>query len=109
MAKFGRLLRFKTASNEIWYGEVPDEIVAQGSFLGSTIPVYSRNEPWDSDFHLLDRRETVSEVGVHAPLPGSIEVDTVYTGITASTSCSNICRRWIKLQAACRGSGGKSA
>jgi hypothetical protein len=115
MAKFGYLLRFKTASNETWYGEVPEEIVAQGSYVGSKVPVYSQNEPWDSDFHLLDRRETVSEVCVpcraasQTPQPSSIAINTVHTGIIASKSRTNLRRRWIELQASCRGSRSKLA
>ncbi|KIW05996.1 uncharacterized protein PV09_03179 [Verruconis gallopava] len=67
MVTFGYLLRFKNASNETFYGEVPEEIVTKGSYIGSTIPVYSQNAPWDLEFRLLDRKETIFEV--LSPLP----------------------------------------
>jgi hypothetical protein len=64
MTSYEHLLRFKNTSGEIWYGDIPTELVAQGSFIGSTVPVSRRDGPWELDFQNLDQRETIAEVGV---------------------------------------------
>jgi hypothetical protein len=62
MLNFGYLLRFKNPSGQVWYGEAAAETVASGSFIGSSVPVYNGNTPWDLDFQLAGHQETVSEV-----------------------------------------------
>jgi len=41
--------------------------------------------------------------------PSSIAINTVHTDIIASTSCTNLHRCWIELQAPCRGNRSKLA
>jgi hypothetical protein len=64
MTSYEHLLRFKNTSGEIWFGNISTELVSQGSFVGSTVPVSRSDNPWKLDFENLGQRETIAEVSI---------------------------------------------
>ena len=63
MAAFGKLIRFKNASGNIFYGEAKAlETVTKDTLLGAMIPVYEGGEPWESTFRLTEQQETIAMV-----------------------------------------------
>jgi hypothetical protein len=72
MASFEKLLRFKNIAGETFYGEVGHmHTLTRDTLLGLSIPVFRAGDPWDSDFHLTGKKETIAEVCplTSAPLP----------------------------------------
>ena len=63
MAAFGKLIRFKNALGNVFYGEASAlETVTTDALIGAMIPVYEGGEPWDPTFRLTEQRETIAMV-----------------------------------------------
>ena len=67
MGGFGKLLRFKTASGQVYYGEARDLAeITKASLIGAEVPIFNGDGPWSEDFKLSDRKEKVAEVRMKA-------------------------------------------
>ena len=64
MGSFKHLIRFKTSSGKVFYGDVELLRDTASSYVGQTIRVFEGEKPWDPDFKLSDRSETVTEVNI---------------------------------------------
>jgi hypothetical protein len=63
MARFERLVRFKSTGGQIYYGELGLESTpAKEDLLGRKVQVYNGNLPWDDDFKLSSREEEIAQV-----------------------------------------------
>lgn len=63
MGAFGKLLRFKTASGQVYYGEARGLAqVTADSLMGTEVPIFNGDNPWSEDFKLSDRKEKIAEV-----------------------------------------------
>jgi len=62
MASFKHLIRFKAPSGRVFYGDVELVYGAQSSYVGQTVRVFEGEKPWDADFKISDRSETIAEV-----------------------------------------------
>jgi hypothetical protein len=63
MVSFGKLLRFKNPSGNIFYGEAKDlPNVTKDGLIGATVPIFEGGEPWDPNFTPTGQTETVAEV-----------------------------------------------
>ena len=70
MTAFGKLIRFKNASGNVFYGEAKAlEAVTEDTLIGAMVPVYEGGEPWDSTFRLTKQQETIAMVQ-YRPLEG---------------------------------------
>jgi hypothetical protein len=65
-AGFKRLIRFADSTGHIHYGEVPvgvpDGVPSSTDLARLSVPIYTRYAPWDDDFHLTTKTETISSV-----------------------------------------------
>src|ERR1700744_5903631 len=57
---FERLVRFRAADGEIYYGEAGSEW--QSDLKGREVPLFSGSDPFDSSFQLSDKKATIAEV-----------------------------------------------
>jgi hypothetical protein len=62
MAPFQHLVRFESASGETCYGEAGRHNVSQGILVGQEVQVYDGDNPWEPDFKLSERVETIKKV-----------------------------------------------
>lgn len=64
MARFGKLLRFKNSSGQVFYGEAKElPHITKDALIGAEVPVYSvGQEPWSTDFKLSGSIEKIAEV-----------------------------------------------
>jgi hypothetical protein len=62
MASFQHLVRFESASGETCYGEAGRNNVSQGILVGQEVQVYDGDNPWEPDFKLSERVETIKKV-----------------------------------------------
>jgi hypothetical protein len=60
MAVFEFLIRFKTDSGDLLYGEAGKPTSA-ATIVGSIVKVYEGTAPWDPDLHLTEKVARVSE------------------------------------------------
>ncbi|KAH8650769.1 fumarylacetoacetate hydrolase family protein [Ilyonectria robusta] len=63
MATFGKLVRFKDRAGTAFYGEAEGlpSINKQG-LIGSFVPVYASESPWDPNFRLTSETKRIAEV-----------------------------------------------
>jgi hypothetical protein len=62
MAPFKHLIRFRSGSLQVLYGEL-ERLDSTGEMLvGRTVHVFDGDSPWDPNFRLTDREEVVAEV-----------------------------------------------
>ncbi|OAL33541.1 hypothetical protein AYO20_07227 [Fonsecaea nubica] len=74
MADFGKLIRFKDANGDIYQGEAEGlPAITKSGLIGSSVPVYSGESPWDPDFKLLPETRTIAEV-----LPPLADIPVIY-------------------------------
>ncbi|KIW86364.1 hypothetical protein Z517_01760 [Fonsecaea pedrosoi CBS 271.37] len=74
MADFGKLIRFKDAYGDIYHGEAEGlPAITKSGLIGSSVPVYSGESPWDPDFKLLPETRTIAEV-----LPPLADIPVIY-------------------------------
>ena len=59
-SKFLRLVRFSDPTGQIYYGEAGTEWEVE--LRGREVPVYNHIDLWASDFHVIDKKATISEV-----------------------------------------------
>ncbi|KAH0837094.1 hypothetical protein AYO21_04554 [Fonsecaea monophora] len=59
-AKFERLVRFKAADGQIYYGEAGSDW--DSDLKGREVQIFSGLDPFDSNFKLLDKKAVISEV-----------------------------------------------
>jgi hypothetical protein len=63
MGAFGKLLRFKTPSGQVCYGEARGLAqITKDSLMGAEVPIFNGGDPWSEDFKLSGRKEKVAEV-----------------------------------------------
>ncbi|KPI42411.1 Fumarylacetoacetate hydrolase domain-containing-like protein [Cyphellophora attinorum] len=63
MADFRKLIRFKDASGQVYYGEAGDlKDITQDGLLGADVPIFEGQNPWTPGFVLTESRRTISEV-----------------------------------------------
>ncbi|KAJ3545768.1 hypothetical protein NM208_g2353 [Fusarium decemcellulare] len=63
MATFGKLVRFKDRAGAAFYGEAEGlpSINEQG-LIGSSVPIYAGESPWDPNFRLTSETKKIAEV-----------------------------------------------
>lgn len=79
MSPFKRLIRFKSTSAEIFYGEAGSITNLNESFVGKSVPVFHGGNPWDPDFRLTDQYETISEVSERDVVECKFSIILFYT------------------------------
>ena len=62
MAPFKRLVRFKSPTGIIQFGETDVQDPSKTSLVGTSVNVYSGLNPWDNDFKLTDEMAEIAEV-----------------------------------------------
>lgn len=62
MSPFKHLIRFKNASAKIFYGEAESVAVSDTSLVGRKVYIFDGESPWDDNFQLTGRAETIAEV-----------------------------------------------
>lgn len=62
MAPFKRLVRFKSTTGEIHFGETDVQDPSKESLEGSSAEIYSDVDPWDKDFKLTGEKAEIAEV-----------------------------------------------
>jgi hypothetical protein len=64
MPAFGKLVRFKTASGQTFYGEAKHlPAIDHDALIVAEIPVFNSNdEPWTENFRLSGATEKIAEV-----------------------------------------------
>ena len=62
MPSFSRIVRFKSSSGNIFYGEVPGrELTTKETLINKTVAVYSGGLPFDQGFVLTEQKEEIAE------------------------------------------------
>lgn len=79
MARFGKLLRFKNTSGQVFYGEAKDlPQITKDALIGAEVPVFSAGqEPWSDDFKLSGSTEKIAEVRMREHSEGLARSDDV--------------------------------
>ncbi|RTE70329.1 hypothetical protein BHE90_015268 [Fusarium euwallaceae] len=63
MATFGKLIRFKDAAGTAFYGEAEGlPSINKHGLVGSSVPVYAGESPWDPNFRLTAETKSIAEV-----------------------------------------------
>ena len=63
MADFRKLIRFKDATGQVYYGEAGDlAAITQGGLVGASVCVFFGENPWSPDFAITGTTKTISEV-----------------------------------------------
>jgi hypothetical protein len=60
--KFERLVRFKNAAGNTYYGEAEEKESSAESLFGKSVFVYKGANPWDDDFVRTTTKETIDQV-----------------------------------------------
>lgn len=68
---FNRLVRFKTSTGQVCFGEASEtaslkETFTRETLVGKSVRVFSGCSPWDKDFCLSEQREVIHEVSRNA-------------------------------------------
>lgn len=64
MSRFGKLIRFKDPSGQVFYGEAKGlPRITQEGLVGADVPVFAAGEePWSSKFNLSGSTAKIAEV-----------------------------------------------
>jgi len=61
--KFQQLVRFKSPSGQIYYGEIGEvKTPSREDLIGRRVRIYRGRLPWDEDFELTSEEEEITEV-----------------------------------------------
>jgi hypothetical protein len=59
---FSHLVRFTDAEGKIWYGEAEGQVLTKEGLVGTSVPVYRGEHPWDADFVKTSDVREIAEV-----------------------------------------------
>ena len=59
---FDRLVRFANNDGQTFYGEAPPLAFDLSSLIGEKVPVFEGGEPWNPEFKLSGKTQTIAKV-----------------------------------------------